>query len=109
MHFDISAITNQDLPQVAAFGIYVASHEALDQTAVYDPNADEGADWYYWTSRVVGVRSDNLQTTTSWDVDIRSQRRLRGDYVLLLVAAGNVTNGIAIDTNISMRFLWSQP
>ncbi len=110
LHFNISSVSPETTLEVASFGIYVASHEALAQSAFNDPNADAGQDWYYWTSRaLLGLSaSDNTQGHT-WDVDIRSQRRLRGGYDLILVSAGLSSNTIVINSLVSARALWSIP
>ncbi len=109
MHFDLSTEVDVNDPQTGAVGLYVVSHEGFDQTAFSDPNADFFQDWFYWTSRGIDVRSNNQAAMASWDVDIRSKRRLRGGYKFIMVAAGFSGNTVALELNVSMRLLWAMP
>jgi len=87
--------------------MYVADHESLGGLSFLDPNADPLQDWYYWTSRAGDIRNTTQQSTKSWSADIRTSRRLRGGYDLIMVAGGNAAiNTIAMDLNIGMRLLW---
>ncbi len=110
IHFDLGQLDAQGSLEAAAFGIYVASHEALDQSALNDPNADAGQDWYYWTSRTARLltAADNAEMV-SWDADIRSQRKLRGGYDLVLVSSALASNVVSLLSHISVRALWSIP
>ena len=83
-------------------GIYVASHEAFAQTALSDPCGDEGQDWYYWTQRTVHTIAGG-----DWEVDLRTARRLRAGYKLILVV-NNQLNEITLALNLSIRSLWTQ-
>ena len=94
--------------QFAMLGIYVLSHEAFLQTALSDPTSDEGQDWYYWTARSaqaadVGV----LLTGDKWDVDIRTARKLRAGYKLVMVI-NNPLNNVITTMHIATRALWTQ-
>jgi len=107
--FDLSN-TNFDVsPQVANFGIAVVDHEAQTGPSFMDPASDTGQDWYYWTNKVVSVASSNLQRSVQWNIDIRTSRRLRGGYDLLMVAAAHSTNTDTLVLNVGFRILWMQP
>ena len=93
---------NEDTGIRMCLGVYVASHEAFAQVALSDPCSDEGQDWYYWTQRTV-ASVNGLQ----WDVDIRTARRLRAGYKLILVV-NNQLNEVASTLNLSIRSLWTQ-
>ena len=92
---------------MVAIGVYVASHEEIVQLAVNDPNSDPLQDWYYWTNQIANLQAVTTQQTRQWDIDIRSQRRLRGGYDLVMVMAGNPANTVAVDLNMGIRALWA--
>ncbi len=106
LHFDLSAEATSTEVQGASVGIAVYSHEAATGPTVMDPNSDPTQDWYYWTSRVVRTQSGGDLSVTSWDVDIRSSRKLRGGYDFLMTMAGRSTNEVTLQLQMSMRLLW---
>jgi len=53
--------------------------------------------------------SANAQHGISWDVDLRTSRRLRSGYDLLLVMAGFSTNVNTVSITLTMRNLWMIP
>jgi len=93
-------------PQRMAMGIYVVSHEAFDQTAFSDPTADEGQDWYYWTQRAVQPNGISSQGDY-WDIDLRTSRRLRAGYKLIMVV-NNPLNDVVTNLTVGLRTLWTQ-
>ena len=110
LHFGLAQLNDDPAQHFAAFGIYVAGHEALLQTAFNDLNSDPEQDWYYWAARALRLDSAaNGQVGISWDVDLRSKRRLRSGYDLLLVMAGASTNVQPMLVTVTMRLLWAQP
>jgi len=107
--FALSAQTVADTPQIANFGIAVVDHEAQVGPSFMDPASDAGQDWYYWTNKAVRQSSSDSQALWHWSIDIRSKRRLRGGYDLLMVAAAHSTNTVNLQVNIGFRNLWMQP
>ncbi len=110
IHFDLGSVSPNTTLEVASVGIYVASHEAILQTAFSDPNSDPQQDWYYWTSRALGMLSASDDTQgISWDVDLKTKRRLRAGYDLLMVLAAASSNTIALKALVTLRLLWAIP
>jgi len=106
MHFTFGTIVSNTARQQVALGIYVAGHEELAQTALNDPTADANQDWYYWTLRSLyplAVSSNQVQ----WEVDLKTMRRLRTGYKLLMVV-NNPINTVASELNLAARLLWKQ-
>ena len=89
-------------------GVVVVAEDAISGLVTPDPASDFNQDWYYWTSRPLKVVAQGGLAQISWDVDIRTQRRLRGGYGLILVTQSLIQSD-ATDLAISMRCLWSQP
>ena len=85
-----------------AMGLYVVNHEGFVQTAFSDPMSDEGQDWYYWT-----LRSTASLRATQWEADIRTARRLRAGYKLIVVV-NNPLNPVPTQLNLGIRSLWTQ-
>ncbi len=108
MHFDLSqdAVGDNNV-NIGTIGIYVAGHEGFDQNAVSDPEGDFFQDWYYWTRRAIMRDTAGEAAMVSWDADIRSMRKLRGGYKLVMVVT-HPLNGNPLELRTSMRLLWSQ-
>jgi len=111
MNWSLNPTLSGSAQHSAAVGIYVADHEAIIQTAFNDPASDPEQDWYYWTARTIVIDggSANAQHGISWDVDLRTSRRLRSGYDLLLVMAGFSTNVNTVSITLTMRNLWMIP
>ena len=88
-------------------GIAVVSEDALAATAVPDPASDFNQDWYYWTGRSIKVRAPEGPQVVTWDADIRSMRRLRGGYRLVMVSETGA-NEDSLEIHTTMRLLWTQ-
>ena len=89
-------------------GVGVVSLDALVAGAVPDPLSDFNQDWYYWTSRFLKhVTANQGPPAQQWEIDIRSRRRLRGGYALML-AAETPIGGVDQELHIGMRNLWTQ-
>ena len=82
-------------------GVLVAPIESIAATAVPDPSLTNDQDWYYWW----GGELVNDVKGRKWSFDIRSARRLRANYRLLMVFA-NQTNEVSQTVNVSIRTLW---
>ncbi len=90
------------------YGIGVVTEDALAALAVPDPASDFNQDWYYWRAQTIKVQTTNGgDQFVSWEADIRSQRRLRGGYRLILVVQA-VTAPYQTRVHAGMRLLWSQ-
>ncbi len=93
--------------QHVAVGITVMTNDAFTAGATPDPAGDFQQDWYYWhimnSVRVSGGAPENNR----WEADIRSARRLRGGFKLVMVVQ---TLSAEHPTNSSMwatlRNLW---
>lgn len=104
----ISAVT--DVPQAMGLGIYVLTQEAIQQTSVLGPldaNSDI-QDWYYWTARSTFRESSTIADHTTWEVDLKSKRRLRGGYGMVIVAAADTSNTVSLLLNVGIRTLWAK-
>ena len=90
-----------------AVGVAVVSLDALTAGAVPDPLSDFNQDWYYWTGRFLKHQASSDANVSAWDVDIRSRRRLRGGYALMMAVETPV---FAVDQemHVGMRNLWTQ-
>jgi len=100
-----NAVDNQALEIYV--GIGVVTQDALAAGAVPDPASDFHQDWLYWTRRAFKLPTLGGPSITTWDIDIRSARRLRGGYALVMVTetlAQNTTSQL----QVAMRTLWSQ-
>jgi len=113
----LSANLNQialvdNVPQSMALGIYVLTQEAITATTILGP-LDVGQDiqdWYYWTARTTfrdaGTGDGNAQV--NWEVDIKTQRRLRGGYGMVVVAAADTDNTVSMLLTLGIRSLWAK-
>jgi len=88
----------------SAIGVSVITADAFGAAAVPDPLDDVNQDFYYWAHRTFMDRSGNSQF--DWDADIRSMRRLRAGYKLVLIVHSPV-NEVASQLDVSVRTLWS--
>ena len=106
MEVEISNVATEASPENVSFGIgvLVAPLEVIPANAVPNPCGPSDQDWYYWWCghRQVSVRG------LSWSVDIRSARKLRGNYRLVLVMS-NLINELFTTVNITHRTLWKMP
>ena len=108
MHFDFwkrESEANVDAEQVF-IGICVVTEDALAAFALPDPGSDFNQDWYYWAAR--NTRATENDSLVSWDADIRSARRLRGGYRLVMIVEAPASNVNDIAISPSMRNLWVQ-
>ena len=95
------------VPELESFaiGVAVVTADALvaGSAAMPNPLSDEDQDWYYWWG------SDGIATTSTEilvaRVDIRSARKLRGGYRLVILTE-NGLNELALNVSIMARTLW---
>ena len=85
-------------------GVCVVTADAFVAQALPDPLFDTDQDWYYWWGGSRQVSSLGLE----WSVDVRSARKLRGGYRLVLVAE-NVINELITNVDLTIRTLWKMP
>ena len=103
---EISNLSTELAPEDVSFGIGVGLFHsaAIAALAVPNPSGSNDGDWYYWwggkmTLDVKGKR---------WTYDIRSARRLRANYRLLVVIA-NQLNELTTLVKLTHRTLWKMP
>ncbi len=101
----LDAAATTATPQQLGIGITVVTNDAFAALAVPDPLSDFAQDWYYWTARAMRLQLDAM-TQISWDVDIRSARRLRGGFKLAIISQSPASNDVDTTLFITMRNLW---
>ena len=107
LHFDYNVQVALNVAQIAV-GIAVVTADALDPIAqIPDPLFDAEQGWLYWTNREWSGPAGS-GTRQSWDADIRSMRKLRGGYRLVLITESPATS-FPSNISISLRALWSVP
>jgi len=92
-------------PQHAGVGIYVITEDAFDQLAFADPLGTPQISYYYFHFATLN-NSGAAQSPQTWSADIRTKRRLRTGWRLVIVA-NNPTNDVATELNLSARGLWT--
>jgi len=85
-----------------AFGVLVMTTEALGAGSTPLPLTDPSQDWFYWWCGHVAVGDHGIKLV---DVDIRSARKLRAGYRLVLVLQ-NAASEIATQVSVMSRTLW---
>ncbi len=99
---DVASIT----PNSVVVGFAVVTADAFAAGALPDPVADSNQDWLYWTRRSVqGITAIGQATPNRWEADIRSMRRLRGGYKLVMIIE-NQANQVASSLEVAVRTLW---
>ena len=89
-------------------GVVVVTADALavpSAVALPDPMADEEQDWYYWWTGEVSLSDEGLLPVK---IDIRSARKFRGGYRLVLLTE-NVIAELTTEVSIMARTLWMMP
>ena len=104
-HFQISSVNVTAAAQRLAVGVMVVGHEGFEQLAFSTPlSGDDTQAWYYWTSRAPQFGATG-QPVVSWDIDIRTQRLLRGGYKLVMISQ-NPAQTLTLDMDVALRLLW---
>jgi len=90
-----------------AVGMYVADLQAIAASQIVAPlgSGNQNQDWAYWTARST-FREDDV-VGINWDVDLKSKRRLRAGYGLVMVFEPRVANTVSLFISIGMRQLWT--
>ena len=88
-------------------GIAVVAAEGISSGEVPKPATAVQQDWYFWTGWE-GQMLDTGQQNFSFHADIRSARRLREGYRLVLVTENNAQELIS-DIHYRIRTLWTLP
>jgi len=101
-------LPGQDLAVITvAVGITVMTNDAFFALASPDPLSDFQQDWYYWHLHDSMRVSGPTENSNRWNADIRSARRLRGGFKLVMVVETNaVGNPDTTDLSVVMRNLW---
>ena len=101
-----TASTGATVQQIA-FGITVMTNDAFAAGAVPDPlTGDFQQSWYYWTCKQIIGSAGAGPRLVSWNVDIRSARRLRGGFKLVAISESPAANDLDTTLFLSMRNLW---
>ncbi len=90
-----------------SLGIAVMTIDALTAGATPDPAADVTQDWYWWDSWEGTLADAGLSTYTN-HFDIRTARRIREGYRLVLITE-NLGQELASFVHFRARTLWSMP
>ncbi len=94
--------------QFTTVGICVVTNDAFFAAAVPDPLGDTTQGWYYWDNFTLNPQNINAAGTMDSHVltDIKTKRRLRGGYKLVLVTEAPAGNDLATKIILSIRALW---
>ena len=110
MSFDLSqdAIV-AGFQQLIGLGVYVLTQEGIQQASIEDPLGLDGSrqDWYYWTSKATFRESEASPSNIHWEADIRTSRRLRSGYGLVMAARADTPNVVDMLLTASIRSLWA--
>jgi len=92
--------------QSYAIGMYVSTRAAILTPTVLAPLSNAGQDWLYWTGRSTYREADHNKGE-SWEIDLRSKRRLRGGYGLIMVIEPLAANTSIVTITVGARLLWA--
>ena len=92
--------------------IAVVTEDALTGSEVPTPLdfSDQDQGFYFWATRSIHLETSSVDAAGSQltiPIDIRTSRRLRGGYRLVLVAEKGVTVEVSLNVSISLRSLWT--
>jgi len=110
MHFSArQADPVGNTPQNFGVGIGIISQQALAQLEILAPlsTINDNQDWYYWTGRSTFRDTNDNLAPNYWDADIRSQRRLRAGYSLVMSIEPESVNTTNLTITASVRALWA--
>ncbi len=85
-------------------GISVVTNDAFAAPVIPDPLSDFQQGWYYWTERT-GFLTPEFPSY-HWDAEIRSMRKLRSGFKLILTTENPITE-LAHLVSITARTLWT--
>ena len=106
--YQLSGVSVSTSEQEIFVGIGVVTRSARLAGIVPTPASNFNQDWLYWTRRILKLQNvAGGPQFFSWDFEIRSRRRLRGGYDLILVVE-NIAQEVTTILTSSMRLLWSQ-
>jgi len=94
---------------VLGIGIAVVTLDAFTSGALPDPLGDLNHDWYFWRAsawHLPGV-DPGQDAFTTMPIDIRSSRRLRGGYRLIVIVEKEVTTEVSWNMVFSLRSVWA--
>jgi len=105
--YGADAVGTSSVVQQVGLGITVMTNDAMAGTALPDPlTGDFQQAWFYWTVRQITLQSTSVPREQFWDADIRSARKLRGGFKLVIISESVSTNDIDTSLFINMRNLW---
>jgi len=103
-------LSTSEVPITVVMGITLMTIDAFTALASPDPIGDQQQPWYWWDSLTMVRDTNAAPQTDSRDFDIRTSRKVRSGWKLVLVSetdAGNHPS--ATDLDISVRALWRLP
>ncbi len=107
MSFTLAQLTQEaNVMQTMGLAMYVSTSRAVADSAIRDALFESEADWYYWTARGQ-LRETDFPLQESWDVDLKTQRRLREGYKLVMTAQAAVANTQTMVLTVGARLLWT--
>ena len=89
-------------------GILVVTADALAVGVVPDPATDATQDWYFWSHLDTHLPANDSNTMNQGiiPIDIKTSRRLRQGYRLVLVLDKGTTAS-AVNLSVGLRILWN--
>ncbi len=93
-------------PQHNSMGITIMTNDAFFAVASPDPEGDFQQSWYYWNRWQTTFPTVAQVQRAMPMVDLRSSRRLRSGFKLVMVNETPATNTVAFEVHIAMRNLW---
>ncbi len=97
-----------NVPQTFAMATYVGQLAAFIVPTVLAPLGNSQNDWHYWTHRsTFADNTDGSADRTTWEVDLRTKRRLRGGFGYFMVVEPAVANTALMDVIVGIRLLWA--
>jgi len=97
-----------NVPQRFGVGIQVLSQDAIANLQFLGPldSGSDSQDWYYWTARGI-LHETGLGGNLDWEIDLKTSRRLRAGYGLIMVGQANAANTEAMRMTVGLRLLWA--
>ncbi len=98
---------------VLGVGVVVTTQDAVASGVIPNPVDNSRQDWYYWKGfPMVGVSSGLVAGDGSnpfWSTDIRTARKLREKYALVLTTVSKPTSTQPFVVHYAVRTLWTLP
>ena len=88
-------------------GISIVNQEVVDGggTDIPLPLTDTNQSWYYWEAQIGRIRDDETMVFPKFD--IRTSRKVRTGFALILVFETGPAHGATTPINFQARALWT--